>query len=47
MPLRKARPYIVAEGWTPQTVAAHAMPALEASFYALDRSADVFCWDPV
>jgi len=36
-----------AEGWTPQTVAAHAMPALEASFYALDRSADVFCWDPV
>ena len=36
-----------AEGWTPETVAAHAMPALEASFYALDRSADVFCWDPI
>ena len=36
-----------AEGWTPQTVAAHAIPALEASFYALDRSADVFCWDPI
>ena len=36
-----------AEGWTPQTVASHAMPAMKASFYALDRSADVFNWDPV
>jgi hypothetical protein len=35
------------EGWTPQTVAEHAMPALKASFYKLDRSADVFSWDPV
>jgi NAD(P)-dependent dehydrogenase (short-subunit alcohol dehydrogenase family) len=35
------------EGWTPQSVAAHALPALRASFYDLDRSADVFSWDPV
>jgi hypothetical protein len=35
------------EGWTPQTVAEHAMPALKASFVPLDRSADVFPWDPV
>jgi NAD(P)-dependent dehydrogenase (short-subunit alcohol dehydrogenase family) len=35
------------EGWTPETVASHAMPALAASFYALDRSGDVFSWDPV
>jgi len=35
------------EGWTPQTIASHAMPALKASFYGLDRSADVFNWDPV
>ena len=35
------------EGWTPQSVATHALPALKASFYALDRSADVFNWDPV
>jgi NAD(P)-dependent dehydrogenase (short-subunit alcohol dehydrogenase family) len=34
------------EGWTPETVARHAMPALSGSFYKLDRSADVFCWDP-
>jgi NAD(P)-dependent dehydrogenase (short-subunit alcohol dehydrogenase family) len=35
------------EGWTPQTVAAHALPALKASFFDLDRSGDVFSWDPV
>ncbi|WP_407159687.1 SDR family oxidoreductase [Bradyrhizobium sp. STM 3557] len=35
------------EGWTPQTVAEHAMPALKPSFYKLDRSADVFGWDPI
>jgi NAD(P)-dependent dehydrogenase (short-subunit alcohol dehydrogenase family) len=35
------------EGWSPQTVASHALPALKASFYALDRSGDVFSWDPV
>ena len=33
-------------GWTPETVASHAMPALRAHFYALDRSQDVFSWDP-
>jgi len=35
------------EGWTPQSVASHALPALKASFYDLDRSADVFSWEPV
>jgi len=35
------------EGWTPETVASHAMPALKSSFYSLDRSGDVFTWDPV
>src|SRR3954464_14997869 len=35
------------EGWTPQTVADHAMPALKSSFYKLDRSADVFNWDAI
>ena len=35
------------EGWTPDTIASHCMPALTASFYPLDRSADVFSWDPV
>jgi NAD(P)-dependent dehydrogenase (short-subunit alcohol dehydrogenase family) len=35
------------EGWTPQTIAEHGMPALKSSFYKLDRSADIFPWDPV
>ena len=35
------------EGWTPETVAAHALPALKASFFGLERSGDVFSWDPV
>ena len=35
------------EGWTPETVASHAMPALKSGFYGLDRSGDVFTWDPV
>jgi NAD(P)-dependent dehydrogenase (short-subunit alcohol dehydrogenase family) len=35
------------EGWTPETVASHAMPALKAGFYGLDRSGDVFTWDPI
>src|SRR4051794_6303211 len=35
------------EGWTPETIAAHGMPALKSSFYQLDRSADVFNWDAI
>jgi NAD(P)-dependent dehydrogenase (short-subunit alcohol dehydrogenase family) len=35
------------EGWTPETVADHGMPALKSSFYDLERSGDVFNWDPV
>ncbi|TAJ20414.1 MAG: SDR family oxidoreductase [Rugosibacter sp.] len=35
------------EGWTPQTVAEHAMPALRSSFVPLDISGDIFSWDPV
>jgi short-subunit dehydrogenase len=36
-----------AEGWTPETIGAHAIPALRPSFYPLDRSQDVFSWDPL
>jgi len=35
------------EGWNPETIAAHAIPALAKHFYPLDRSQDVFDWDPV
>jgi len=36
-----------AEGWTAETIASHAMPSLRAHFYPLDRSQDVFSWDPL
>ena len=36
-----------AEGWTPETIASQAIPALRASFHPLDRSQDVFSWDPL
>jgi NAD(P)-dependent dehydrogenase (short-subunit alcohol dehydrogenase family) len=35
------------DGWTPQTLAEHMLPAMKASFYPLERSGDVFSWDPV
>lgn len=35
------------EGWTPEHVLEHALPALKAQFFPLDRSGDVFSWDPV
>lgn len=35
------------EGWTPQSIAEHGMPALQGSFYPLDRTSDVITWDPV
>ena len=34
-------------GWTPESVVEHAFPALQSHFYPLDRSADIFSWDPV
>ncbi len=36
-----------AEGWTPQSIGEQAIPAMRAQFYALDRSQDVFSWDPI
>ena len=35
------------EGWTADTLRSHGIPALKASFVPLDRSADVFGWDPI
>ncbi len=35
------------EGWTPALIAEHAAPALRPSLLPLDRSQDVFGWDPV
>ncbi|TDO02866.1 SDR family NAD(P)-dependent oxidoreductase [Halomonas ventosae] len=35
------------DGWTPDEIHEHAMPALKSSFYSLERSGDVFSWDPM
>jgi NAD(P)-dependent dehydrogenase (short-subunit alcohol dehydrogenase family) len=35
------------EGWTPESVIETAFPMLSADFFALERSGDVFTWDPV
>jgi NAD(P)-dependent dehydrogenase (short-subunit alcohol dehydrogenase family) len=34
------------EGWTPETIASDLLPAFSPSFSPLQRSADVFGWDP-
>lgn len=36
-----------AAGWTPEEIAEHALPALQSSFMPLDRSGDLFSWDPL
>jgi NAD(P)-dependent dehydrogenase (short-subunit alcohol dehydrogenase family) len=35
------------EGWDPSTIAMHMLPAFRSSLYKLERSADVFPWDPI
>lgn len=35
------------EGWTPQSVIDHALPAMSSEFYPLERSGDIFTWDPI
>jgi len=44
---RPARGLHDGSGWTPETVLERALPAFRADFYPLDRSQDVFSWDPV
>lgn len=34
-------------GWTAQTLATHMLPAMKTMLYPLERSGDVFSWDPV
>lgn len=49
-PMSQMRPIRSAHrdgGWTARTITDHAMPAFRPNFYALDKSADVFSWDPV
>jgi NAD(P)-dependent dehydrogenase (short-subunit alcohol dehydrogenase family) len=45
--MRPIRSVHRSEGWTPETVATELLPALRPSLHKLERSADVFGWDPV
>jgi hypothetical protein len=36
-----------AEGWTPETIADHCIPAMKAAFMPLDTSEQAFPWDPL
>jgi NAD(P)-dependent dehydrogenase (short-subunit alcohol dehydrogenase family) len=36
-----------ADGWTPEAIAQHAIPAVQAAFMPLDISEQAFPWDPV
>ncbi len=44
---RPLRSVHAGDGWTIDSIFERAMPALESHFYPLDRSQDVFTWDPV
>jgi NAD(P)-dependent dehydrogenase (short-subunit alcohol dehydrogenase family) len=48
--MSQSRPLRVAHkdgGWTPQAIAETVLPAFASAFYALDRSQDVFNWEPL
>jgi NAD(P)-dependent dehydrogenase (short-subunit alcohol dehydrogenase family) len=43
-PIRNAH---TSDGWTPETVSERVFSAFKPSMYALDKTADVFTWEPV
>ena len=45
--IRPVRSIHRSEGWTPQLIAEHAYPALRSAMLPLDRSGEIFTWDPV
>lgn len=45
--IRPSRSVHTAEGWTPKKVLETVLPALRPSLVPLERSADVFSWDPI
>lgn len=46
-PIRPVRTIHRSEGWTPDTIVEHMLPALRNNFSPLQISGDVFSWDPV
>lgn len=46
-PMRPIRFMHRSEGWSAQSIASDLLPAFRPSMHALQRSADVFSWDPI
>jgi len=44
---RPLRSVHMSEGWSAQSIAEVAMPAMRSSFFALERSPEVIGWDPI
>ncbi|MGO4331021.1 SDR family NAD(P)-dependent oxidoreductase [Cupriavidus sp. 2TAF22] len=44
---RPVRSVHMSEGWTPESIAEIAIPAMRGSFFKLERSPDVINWDPI
>ena len=44
---RPVRSVHMSEGWTPESIAEIAIPAMRNSFFKLERSPDVISWDPI
>ena len=44
---RPVRSVHMADGWTPQSIAETAIPAMKPHFISLDRSPEYFTWDPI
>ncbi|MGI9383399.1 MAG: SDR family oxidoreductase, partial [Methyloligellaceae bacterium] len=44
---RPLRSVHAGDGWTAESIVDVALPAMKAHFYPLDRSQDVFSWDPI
>ena len=44
---RPVRSVHLSEGWTPESIAEIALPAMRNSFFKLERSPDVINWDPI
>lgn len=44
---RPVRSVHMSDGWTPESIAQVAIPAMRANFYDLERSPDVVSWDPI
>ena len=43
---RPVRTTQTSDGWTPESIVSHALPAMKPSFCPLEISSQVFTWDP-